>query len=86
MSSSLEIHDISEFESKSRTGFSEEAKPETPGGVSGREAHDKDAVFQQAVNKAVEEIKPQILENLKDILPEIAEKIIREEIEKIKEL
>jgi DNA-binding response OmpR family regulator len=44
-----------------------------------------DDYLKSAIEKAVEDISPQIIENIKTGLPEIIERLVKEEIEKIKQ-
>lgn len=44
-----------------------------------------DALLKNSIQKTLEEIKPQVIDNIKDILPEIIERLVKEEIEKIKQ-
>lgn len=45
-----------------------------------------DDYFKRSIDDFLNEIKPQIIENIKIVLPEIAEKLIRIEIEKVKNI
>ncbi len=44
-----------------------------------------DALLKNSIQKTLEEIKPQVIDNIKNILPEIIERLVKEEIEKIKQ-
>ena len=43
-----------------------------------------DEYIKKSINDIMNDIQPEIIENIKNILPEIAEKLIKEEIDKIK--
>ena len=45
-----------------------------------------DDYFKRSIDNLLNEVKPQIIENIKIVLPEIAEKLIRIEIEKVKNI
>ncbi len=44
-----------------------------------------DELLKNSIQRALEEIKPQVSKNIKNVLPEIIEKLVKEEIEKIKQ-